>query len=215
MKKENVIELDPHADTSTVIVFEKIEDLFFKDYALKKRKDHTAIKLYNLKYNYLFNLFNDNIEYDGKIIAGASIDIEFQIYYKNKPVYFIWDSQKEEYPQCKKIYLTEFPYKRPSYLANYGLSNFFSVRFNSNSGYSIFSKNKLLRPLEDVDYTIGITVSNFYIDTFTDQSKCISEPNEVSHEEFMKILKKNKEGFDCSDNIHAQSVSYGWRIIEL
>lgn len=215
MKKENVIELDPHDDTSTVIVFEKIEDLFFSDKESNKIKNYRNKKLYNLKYNYLFNFFDDKIEYDGKIIAGASIDIEFQIYYKNKPVYFIWDSQKEEYPQCKKIYLREFPYKRPSYLANYGLSNFFSVRFNSNSGYSIFSKNKLLRPLEDVDYTIGITVSNFYIDTFTNQSKCIAEPNEVSHEEFMKILLKNKEGFDCSDNIHAQSVSYSWRIIEL
>lgn len=32
MKKENVINFDPHEDTSTVIVFEKIEDVFYDDY---------------------------------------------------------------------------------------------------------------------------------------------------------------------------------------
>ena len=172
-------------------VFEKIKDLFFSNKESNKIKNYMNKKLYNLKYNYLFNFFDDKIEYNGKTIAGASIDIEFQIYYKNEPVYFIWDTKREKDPQCKSIQFRFCDYY--SDLVDYELNHFFSVRFNQNSGYSIFANHKLLSPLEAMDYRIGITVSNFFIDTFTNSSKCISEPTEVSQEEFMKILLHNRE----------------------
>ncbi len=209
-KQSNIIKFDPKG---TVIVFEKIEDLFFSDKESNKLKNYRNKKLYNLKYNYLFNFFDDKIEYNGKTIAGASIDIEFQIYYKNEPVYFIWDTKREIDPQCKSIQFRFYDYH--SHLVDYELNHFCSVRFNPNSGYSIFANHELLSPLEAKDYRIGITVSNFFIDTFTNSSKCIAEPTEVSQEEFMKILLHNREGFDCSDNFKAQCTSYSWRIIEL
>ena len=177
-------------------------------------KEHQ--KLYNLQYDYLFNIFSKPL-WKGKTAAAATLSLEFQFFYKGDRAYFVYDTRKEKEPPENYIPLRQFINDAEiAEIVNFSLHDFFSVNFNPETGFSIIPDSMLTAAL-DGDFHIGITPCNFTIDTEGEPFKgfpCMY-PNDVSPQEFMDFLIANKKDFDITDNIHAQSPSYGYRIIEL
>lgn len=155
-------------------------------------------------YDYLFNYFG-NATYNGRHITGASISIAIRVYKDGKEVKF--EDSKE--PTTNGRYLCDI----------------FDVSFDRDKLFVIERNlyvDNLFRLVFDFE-KIEVEIVGFYLDYLIGSGKDyvpdlpdeianlpMSEPMEVSEEDFKKFLSDNINDFDIPDNKHAQcpSVSF-------
>ncbi len=151
-------------------------------------------------YDYLFNYFGKD-KLNGDFITGASISLAIHIYKDDTELKFT---------------------KEPKAVNNTYLSNVFSVSFDRNKLFKV-TKNLYADNLFRLIYgwtKIDFEVVGYSLDKLVGTSNdvlpdCpkelldfpVSEPMNVSKEEFIKFLTEHIDDFDISDNQNAQCPS--------
>lgn len=155
-----------------------------------------------LSYTYLFNYFGKN-KFKEKIITGAAIDLAIKVIKDNKALEFA------EEINISGRYLSDI------YTVSYDKEKCYQITENPQ----IKDLMKICLDADNIEYSI-VGYSLDYLSGFglgeeiekelppEIRNMPVSEPMQVTKEEFEKFLLSNVEEFDISDNKHAQVPSY-------
>ena len=142
---------------------------------------------------YILN-HNKNLIYNNKIVAGLSFYVRIKILDNKGKDLFLRKISKYDYCDI-------------------------TTNFSDCIHFSIDNKNKLMsinlcRSIinyfnlnKNIEY-INVSLTDFAIELFTDNSCIVCEPYIVSEKEFINFLIDNHINFEITDNIDVQSSSY-------
>lgn len=158
------------------------------------------MKKYSLGYDYTMTAsdFNssDELIWNGERIGSVVVNVLFHLMDENgKEIFFEGDETDYNYLPDQPITLTN---GEQAYL--YQL---FMCSYNEEEGFEINPNIEKVRHLKN---SMQFEVHSYCKDVYESEYMC--ESIEITKEELMEIITKNKRFFDNPDNVSAQTCSY-------
>ena len=168
-------------------------------------------KKYRLGYDQVF-LAHPSIKLGNELLAGLSITIKYKLFDLNTNLEIPFPDKDQPIGKGVKYISKDGKYAE---IGDYYMSNFLKCSFDKDyEGYVKFEEiNK--EKLEQMGYRLEYEISSYDKDVYTNDSCICSESENISKEEFYKILSENIKNFDNIDNTRGtQSCSYVTYLIE-
>lgn len=163
------------------------------------------MKKYRLGYDQVF-LAHPAIKLGNELLAGLSITIKYKLFDLNTNLEIPFPDKDQSIGKGVKYISEDGKYAE---IGDYYMSNFLKCSFDKDyEGYVKFEEiNKEI--LEQMGYRLEYEISSYDKDVYTNDSCICSESENISKEEFYKILSENISNFDNIDNtLGTQSCSY-------
>ncbi|MGL5209391.1 hypothetical protein [Cetobacterium sp.] len=159
------------------------------------------MKKYRLGYDQIF-LAHPSIKLGNELLTGLSITIKYKLFDLNTNLEISFPDKDQPIGKGVKYISEDGKYAE---IGNYYMSNFLKCSFDKDYEGYIKLKEINKEKLKQMGYRLEYEISSYYKDVYT----VCSEPENISKEEFYKILNENISNFDNIDNIlGTQSCSY-------
>ena len=152
------------------------------------------MKKYRLGYDQVF-LAHPAIKLGNELLAGLSITIKYKLFDLNTNLEIPFLDKDQSIGKGVKYISEDGKYAE---IGDYYMSNFLKCSFDKDyEGYVKFEEiNKEI--LEQMGYRLEYEISSYDKDVYTNDSCICSESENISKEEFYKILSENIKNFDNS-----------------
>jgi|APAga8741244001_1050109.scaffolds.fasta_scaffold35210_1 hypothetical protein len=156
------------------------------------------MKQYRLGYDYLF-LPQKSFNYKNEYIGAMSINVLFKVFNEDGSEK-LFETDEEELLDQAISYQDGEHYLFELIICSFDKERI--IKFNPN--ISLFKKK------EFINFSFSWEIESYWKDI----DKGILEPEKISENEFMDIMKNNKDTFDNIDNQSAQNTTFFYQEIE-
>lgn len=165
-------------------------------------KDETKDKKkqYRMAYDALFNYWGESLFFHEKKVAGTDVFFQFSVFKGESELYF----GKEEEPldiSALKIQWNGTIKKK------IWLIDLIDCSVDKEQGFCV-RETEIAKRLRKGGYSFLYKPIEFLIDVFENENEVCSYPITVDKTTFINFITNNYEGFDNTDNYHAQSTAY-------
>lgn len=159
-------------------------------------------KKYRLGYDQVF-LAHPSIKMGNEVLGGVTLDIQYKLF-DIKSGLEISFTEKDQSIGKGVQSISEY-----AEIEDYYMSDFLKCSFDKN--YEGYVKFEIINEekLKQWGYRLEYKISSYSKDIFINERCSFAEPENISKEEFYKILSENVKNFDNRDNtLGTQSCSY-------
>lgn len=158
-------------------------------------------KKYRLGYDYLF-LSHPAIKVGNREIGYIALNVKFKLFYVDSNIEILFDTDEDQI--IGKVIHCDLK----DSISNCYMSEFLKCSFDKKCKKYIKFEEINKEILKELGYLIEYEIDSYSMGVFTDTSHILTESEEISEEEFYRILTENFKNFDNIDNAKAQTCSY-------
>lgn len=170
----------------------KIFDECYQEIIMKRG---TNMKRYRICYDKMI-VAHGELKINGHLCGGLAAYLEYQVFDKSTGDEIFFTCGDDEEPSEQKV-------------CEHYLNDFYDLAYDKDSGFTIIPAEEL-KNLKDCEVKYRLSMFAKSIDI---NDNGLYEDVSISEEQFIKILKENRESFDNADNNYAQSCGVTFNII--